>query len=76
MLIVRVHFIRKMQNNSQLQAHPPALPGGLEYALLSKAQGNIAVQNSQTLNLSLVLLTLILNDSDGTSLKNAKVLAV
>ena len=54
-----------MLKNSQLQAHPPALPGGLEYALLSKGKKQIDVQNSQTLNLSLVLLTLILSDSDG-----------
>ena len=54
-----------MLKNSQLQAHPPALPGGLEYALLSQGKKQIDVQNIQTLNLSLVLLTLILSDSDG-----------
>ena len=38
-----------LKKNSQLQAHPPALPGGLEYALLSKGKKQIAVQNSQNL---------------------------
>ena len=49
LLIVRVYFIRKMLKNSQLQAHPPALPGVLEYALLSKGKKQIAVRNSQNL---------------------------